>query len=116
MLSISLNDLAFFSFHGVHDEERILGNNFIVQVSFSFLPSEKILVLEQTINYASVYKIIKQRMAIPTALLETLAQEMVEDIHAFDTRIKSVSVTIGKKDPPIPGISGSVIVNFKKDF
>jgi len=55
-------------------------------------------------------------MSIPTALLETLAQDLAQEIHVFDERIKSISITVEKKDPPIPNISGSVSVNYKKDY
>jgi dihydroneopterin aldolase len=116
MFTINLHNLNFFSFHGVHEEEWILGNNFVVHVSLSFQADGNISSLEQTINYASVYKIIKQRMSIPTALLETLAQDLAHEIHVFDKRIKSKSISVEKKDPPIPNISGSVSVNYKKDY
>ncbi|MEO7306717.1 MAG: dihydroneopterin aldolase [Ferruginibacter sp.] len=116
MFTINLHNLNFFSFHGVHEEEKILGNNFVVHVSLSFNADGNVSALDQTINYASVYKIIKQRMLIPTALLETLAQDLAQEIYAFDKRIKSISITVEKKDPPIPNISGSVSVNYKKDY
>ena len=116
MFTINLHNLNFFSFHGLHEEEKILGNNFVVHVFLSMLTNENITSLEQTINYASVYSIIKQRMAVPTGLLETLAQDIAQEIHLFDERIISISITVEKKDPPIPNISGSVSVNYKKDY
>jgi len=116
MITISLHNLIFHSFHGVHEEEKILGNTFIVHISLSFHPAEKISLLEQTVNYASVYEIVKQRMSMPTALLETLAQDLAQELHAFDKRIKSISVSVEKKNPPIPNMEGSVSVNYKQDF
>ena len=116
MFTINLHNLIFHSFHGIYEEEKILGNTFTVNVSLSFLQAEHISSLEQTVNYASVYKIIKQRMTIPTALLETLAQDLAQEIHAFDKKIKSISIDIEKKDPPISNIEGSVSVNYKKDY
>lgn len=116
MFTISLHNLIFHSFHGVHEEEKILGNTFTVHISLSFQPAEKISLLEQTINYASVYEIVNQRMSVPTALLETLAQDLAHEIHAFDKRIKSISVSVEKKNPPIPNMEGSVNVNYKQDF
>ena len=41
MFTIRLNDLQFFSYHGVHDAERILGNAFEVNVSIDLESSEK---------------------------------------------------------------------------
>lgn len=116
MFTIRLHNLVFFSFHGVHEEESILGNRFEVNVELSFDATEQITALEQTVNYASVYKIIKERMAMPTKLMETLAQDMAQKIVDFDSRIKSIAVSVEKKNPPIPNIEGSVSVNYKKDF
>lgn len=114
--TIHLNNLTFFSFHGLYEEEKILGNNFGVDVSLSFNAAEKIYTLEQTTNYVAVYNIIKQRMAIPTALLETLAQDLALKIYEYDKRIKSITVKVEKKNPPISNMEGSVCVSFKKDF
>ena len=116
MFSISLHNLIFFSFHGVHEEERILGNRYEVNVELSFNTSEQITTLQQTINYASVYEIIKERMNSPAKLLETLVQDMAEKIVHLDNRITSIMVSIEKKNPPIPNMEGSVSVNYKKDF
>lgn len=119
MFTINLKNLSFYSYHGIHEEEKILGNEFEVNAELSFEANDHIDSLEQTINYASVYEIIRQRMTIPTGLLETVAQDIAQQIHAFDSRILSVSVSIEKKNPPIPGMEGmegSVGVTFRKDF
>ena len=116
MFTINLHNLIFYSFHGVYEEERILGNSYEVNVVISFNTNEQITALEQTINYEMVYQIIKQRMLIPTALLETLARDLVQEIYNSENRIKSISVSIEKKNPPIKNMEGSVSVNYKKDF
>lgn len=116
MFTINLHNLIFHSFHGIYEEERILGNEFEVNVSLSFIADEYITTLEQTINYATVYEIIKQRMQIATPLLETLVQDLAEAIGAFDNRIQSISVSVEKKNPPMANMEGSVSVHYKKDF
>ncbi len=116
MFTITLHNLIFHSFHGVHEEEKILGNTFEVNVALSFIPDQQIKNLEQTINYATVYEIIKHRMQTATPLLETLTEDLVEEIRAFDKRIKSISVSVEKKNPPIANMEGSVSVHYKKDF
>lgn len=116
MFTINLHNLIFHAYHGIHEEEKIVGNEFEVNVSLSFIADEQITTLEQTINYATVYEIIKQRMQIATPLLETLVQDLTEAIRAFDNRIKSISVSVEKKNPPISNMEGSVSVHYKKDF
>jgi len=110
MFTINLHNLIFHSFHGIHEEEKILGNEFEVNVSLSFVPDQQIKTLEQTINYATVYEIIKHRMQTATPLLETLTADMAEAIRAFDKRIKSISVSVEKKNPQMSNMEGSLSV------
>jgi len=116
MFTINLHNLQFHAFHGVYEEEQIIGNTFVVDVSLDYNASVAINSLEQTVNYATVYQIIKQRMQTATPLLETLAQDMTNEIYAYDNRIKSISIRVEKKNPPIPEFEGSVSVHYKKDF
>jgi len=116
MFTIHLHHLRFFSFHGVHEEETVLGNDFEVNVDVTFTSNETITRLHQTVNYVKVYDIIKQQMQIPTALLETVAQDLAQKIYDADNRIISISINIKKLHPPIPNFLGSVGVSYKKDF
>ena len=116
MFTISFHNLKFYSFHGVHEEEQVLGNNYEVNVVLSFDSVENITSLEQTVNYVSVYEVVKKRMLLPTALLETVAQNLAQDIHKSESRIRSISVTVVKKNPPISNMEGSISVNYKQEF
>lgn len=116
MFTIELNNLSFTARHGVHAEEKILGNTYEVNVSLSTNVVETVTELSQTVNYVTVYDVIKQRMEVPSALLETVAQELAMAISALDERIRSISVTIRKKYPPLLGMDGTVGVCYKKDF
>ncbi len=116
MFTINLNNLAFHAYHGVYEDERILGNDFEVNVSVTFEADEPVTSLHHTINYVSIYNIVKQRMAVPIPLLETLAQEMTQEIYNFDNRIKTISVSVEKKNPPIINMEGSVSVHYKKTY
>ncbi len=116
MFVIQLNNLEFFARHGVHEEERVLGNTFIVNLSCSLKNIDEVKKIEQTINYVSVYEIIKKRMSTPAQLLETLAQEIADEVFDSDERVLRVAVSIEKKNPPIPGMEGSVAVQYLKGF
>ncbi len=116
MFTINLHNLIFFAHHGIHEEEQLLGNTFVVNVSLAFSGHKHITTLEQTVNYVSVYQLVKQRMMQPTHLLETIAQDIAEHIYQHDKRIISISVAIEKKNPPIKGFEGSIGVKYTKDF
>ena len=116
MLSIHLNKLKFHSFHGMHEEEKILGNELELNITVLVNSDEKIVSLKQTVNYVTLYEIIKQRMDKPTPLLETVAQDLAEMICSFDNRIKSVEINIKKLNPPIHNFHGQISVSYKKEL
>jgi 7,8-dihydroneopterin aldolase/epimerase/oxygenase len=116
MFTIRLHNLQFFSFHGLYEEEKVLGNNFEVNAAVTVNATETVTTLDQTVDYVKIYHIIKQQMDIPTALLETVAQDLALKIYNTDNRITSVDITIKKIHPPIANFQGSVAVSYKKDF
>ena len=116
MFTIHLTNLKFFSFHGVHEEERILGGDYVVNAEVSFAAVYPVTSLEQTTDYSKIYELIKQRMRKPTALLETVAQDLAHGIYATDNRIASIRISITKVNPPIQQFRGSIAVSYKKDF
>ena len=116
MFTIRLNKMKFFAYHGVHVEEAIVGTEFEVSVSISFDSSGKIFELNDTINYVAVFEIVKKLFAIPEKLLETLAQNITEEIYKINNQIISINVTIDKLNPPICNFTGTVGVNYFKSY
>ena len=94
----------------------MLGNTYEVNISLTIDTDKKITRLEETVDYAAVYELIKKRMNIPSPLLETVAQDLAEEIYGYNRRIKNISVNLIKKYPPLAGIEGSVGVTCKKEF
>ena len=110
------NNLNFISHHGIHEEEKILGTAFEVNVEVEIKHNDRIDTIHQTIDYVQVYNMVKERMAIATPLLETVLEDLVTKIHQSSTLIKSIAVSIKKINPPIENFSGSVGVSLKKNF
>ncbi len=116
MITIHLHKLLFHAYHGLYIEEQILGNDFEVSADIEVALKGKVTDIEQTINYATLYGIIKERMQLSTPLLETVAHELTEVIHSVDERIKSVSISIKKLSPPLVNFQGIVGVSYKNEF
>lgn len=116
MVTINLNNLRFFSHHGIHDDETIVGTEFEMNVSVTFPETGKIISLDQTINYVVIYTIIKEHMKNPSRLMETVAMQVAEDIYKIDNRITTINISISKLNPPINNFTGSVGVNYTKEF
>ena len=116
MFTIHLHNCRFYSHHGLYEEEAIVGTIFELNLSASFDIGEPIISIKQTINYATVFEIVKKHFEKPRKLLETLAQEIVNDIHSFDSRIKNIEIHINKINPPIANFTGSVGVSYCKSY
>lgn len=116
MITIHLHSLIFHSFHGMFKEENILGNDFEVNVDVSIDVQKKITRLHQSVDYVSLYTIIKEVMDEPTPLLETVVQELSERIRVYDEKIKSVNISIKKLNPPIGNFQGTIGISYSKVF
>ncbi len=115
MIRIELKSMKFYAFHGVAQQERKVGNQFIVDLCLTVdvaqaLDSDDLC---DTINYAEVYKIVKQEMMQPSNLLETVAGRIVKALQFHFQQIQHISVKVAKLNPPFGGdvYSAAVIID-----
>jgi 7,8-dihydroneopterin aldolase/epimerase/oxygenase len=116
MFTILLNKMLLYAYHGVHEEETILGANFEVNIAVTFKENGLITLLEDTINYVSIFEIVKKHFQHPQKLLEILAQNIAEETYLLDKRIEIINISIEKLNPPIATFTGTVGVQFSKTF
>jgi 7,8-dihydroneopterin aldolase/epimerase/oxygenase len=117
LLTISLNNVRFRAFHGVHPEERQKGNDFVVNMVIEYSPNHATIIsLEDTIDYASLFDIINTTMQKPVDLLETLVQTIANSVHQQFPQVKIINVSVEKLNPPIDKFSGSVEVKYTKKY
>jgi 7,8-dihydroneopterin aldolase/epimerase/oxygenase len=115
---IALEGLEFHAFHGVYPHERESGNFFEVDITvetdFTLAAEED--DLSGTVNYESLFRIVKEEMDEPSKLLETVAEKIVAHVFEFLPSVLSVELKISKLNPPIGGKcrSSSVFVSRKR--
>ncbi len=113
MLTIQLLHLSFYSYHGIYEEEKKLGAEYEVNISISHQEENiPILHINETIDYVSVYELIKKHMQQPRQLLETIATTFAEDVFVLFNEAEEVTITIIKKHPPVVAFEGSVAVSY----
>jgi len=112
MLKINLSKLWFHAEHGLFEEEKILGGDFMVDISISYQPKSAPHQLSETIDYAAVYSLVKQKMAQPAALLETLVMNIADESLQTFPLAEEVCVSIQKTNPPIAGFTGNASVSY----
>ena len=114
MLTIQLRSLSFYAYHGIYEEEKILGAEYEVDVSVTHQEKRiPVLHISETINYVSIYELVKKHMSEPRPLLETVATTLAQDVFNSFTEVEQLSITIVKKHPPIVAFQGSVAVTYE---
>ena len=116
MGTILLENMKFHAFHGVLPEEQTVGNTYSVTVKFTFDFSKaaKEDNLDETINYAEIYELVKNEMRQESKLIEHVAQRMLDRILRQFPQIRSLKVQLSKHNPPLPGEveKSTVIVSY----
>ena len=105
MNRIELKDMEFFSRHGCFEEERIVGNRFVVNlcVEGDFSAAAASDDLADAVNYQALYDIVKEQMDIPSNLLENVAKRICGKIKEAFPDLAVIRVTIDKINPPLGG-------------
>lgn len=105
--TIILKNLKFYAYHGNLQEEKVLGQEFQIDVKIhTDLKSAGISDnVEDTINYAQVYDIIKsiteeKQFNLIEALAESIAQEILK---TFQT-VEKITIKVRKPQAPVNGI------------
>jgi dihydroneopterin aldolase len=100
---ITINGLRFHAYHGVLPQERLTGNDYLInlRVKYSIEKAMHTDCVEATLNYASVYEVIASEMKTPSNLLEHVAGRI--GAHLFDMfpEIKDIDLSISKLNPPM---------------
>ncbi|GBF11377.1 dihydroneopterin aldolase [Tepidibacillus infernus] len=116
MDKIIFDKMQFYAYHGVFEEEKKLGQKFEVDLEM-YLDLKKAGetdCIEDTVNYAQVYEVVKQLiMGKQRKLLEALAEHTAKELlNTFP--LHEVVVRVRKIQPPIPGHLESVTVEIRR--
>ena len=103
MASIFIKNMRFHARHGVMRQERTVGAEFVVtvEVMADIQRAFHTDCVDDTINYATIYQIVRKEMDIPSALLEHVAARIANAIFRVFEKAKEVEVEITKINPPM---------------
>ena len=100
---IFLDNVRFFAYHGVGEQEREVGNEFIISLRLKVditLAAETDNVAH-TVSYADVYESVKAEMEIPSALLEHVCGRIVKRLFRTFPAIGDIELELSKRNPPM---------------
>ena len=99
---ITIKNILVYAHHGVLEQERIVGNEFLVSLELYFdaEAAMKYDDLSLTVNYAQVVQIVRDTMLIPSDLLENVAYRLATSLTEAFPIIKGGTVSVTKVHPP----------------
>ena len=115
---IFLRNVRFYAFHGVMPQEQEVGGEFVVDLKVGY-PIEAAMQsdeVDDTLNYAELYEIVKTEMMKPSRLIENVAYRIGQAILDSNSLVESVDVEVVKNNPPMGADCGgaSVVININR--
>lgn len=113
ILTLYITDARFNARIGVSAQERIVGNEFAVDIALGYRPRADLRGddLSGLISYADVYDIAAGVMSKERRLMESAAQEIIDATLARWPEIDTMEVKITKMRAPISGFTGKAAVS-----
>ena len=101
--SIQLHDLRFYAYHGVMEQERRVGGEYLVTLSVEADLSGAVAsdAVADTVNYAALYEVVAHEMAQPSQLLEHVAGRIGQRVLDTFPQVDALSIRITKCNPPM---------------
>ena len=118
MDKIIIENMEFYGYHGVFEEENKLGQRYRVSatVYLDLQAAGKTDDLNKSVNYAEIYTLCKGIVeGKPYNLIEVVAEKIAADILISYPIIQSCKIKVVKPDPPIPGHYDSVAVEIIRE-
>ena len=116
---ILLEDIEFYAYHGVFEQENRVGNTFILNLKISTDMTSACTSdeLDGTISYAGIYNVVEAEMQIPSKLLEHVAFRIIKSLRVKFEKIEDMEIKISKKNPPVGGQvkQASILLIDRKD-
>ncbi|MBR6275869.1 MAG: dihydroneopterin aldolase [Prevotella sp.] len=102
---IRIEKLRIRAFHGVLEQERSVGGDFLVSLRIGYpwrlaMESDNV---KDTLDYAAVYRLVQREMAVPSQLLEHVAGRIVSALQNEFPQIMSIDLWLTKVTPPMGG-------------
>jgi len=116
MGTIRIEQMEFYSYHGCFEEERIVGNRFLVDLEMKSDVSRACISdnIADTLNYQTAYDIVKEQMKTKSYLLEHIACRILDALFARFPELEEAKVKVSKLNPPMGGKIRAVSVELER--
>ena len=104
MNEIIVKDLKIFAYHGVHEFEKINGQNFLINIKAQIenMKGYEDDNIENMVSYSKIIKVAKKVASFKSYnLIEKLANEIMKSLFLNFKEIISVDIMVKKPNAPI---------------
>ena len=98
---VGLSGIKFNAAIGYYEQERIFKNDFLVDLWVSFPKNNLEDDLSKTLDYGLLYNICKNAFKQESLLIETVAQEILDQINQSFSLVIEINICIKKINPPL---------------
>lgn len=117
MVSIQLQHIRLHAFHGLYKGEEKLGSEYELSLQVTYDETNiNFSHLSNTIDYARLFDIVKERMAIPSNLLENVCEDILKKVKEQYPFAAEATISLWKLHAPIAQFRGKVGVTMHKKF
>lgn len=107
MDKIIMENMGFYGYHGVLQEEKTLGQKFFID-AYLYLPLKKAGETDNlnfSVNYSDVYEIIRDIVTNNKFdLLESLAERICSEIFTAFPLAQKLQIRVKKPEAPVSGL------------
>jgi dihydroneopterin aldolase len=115
---IAIEGMKFYAFHGYYPQEQLIGTEFLVDVyvEVNISKAGNSDQLSDTVNYETIYRIVKAEMSKKSKLIEHVAQRIIFKIKSFYAHIEGLKVRISKLNPPLGNPVARTFVELHENY
>ena len=107
MDKIIMENMGFYGYHGVLEQEKVLGQKFFID-AYLYMPLKKAGETDDltcSVSYGEVYETIKRIVTEERFdLLEALAEKICREILSSYEMVQKIFLRIKKPEAPVAGI------------
>jgi dihydroneopterin aldolase len=102
---IDLEEMEFYAYHGCYQEEKVVGNRFLVNVSIRTSIKKPVGSdnIKDALNYVKVYELVREEMQQTSNLLEHVTGRIMDSLYEHFPFIEWARIKVSKMNPPMGG-------------
>jgi dihydroneopterin aldolase len=115
MQELFIEDIRLHAYHGCLEEEGRIGGKYRIDIKAlaDFNACADADDLNKTVDYAVVYDLVKEEMAVRSKLIETVAKRIALKLQAQYAWVSEWEVSLTKFNPPVGGSLGQSRIVWK---